>query len=93
MTPSAQWSADPTQRTVGTIVLNGPNGGDVDLIASNSIRSGEIAAYLEMRDQVLVAGADAARRDRAGDGARPVRPDDRRHAGRPPARSPASTSI
>ena len=35
-------------------MLKGPNGGDVDLIASNAIRSGEIAAYLEMRDQVLV---------------------------------------
>jgi len=50
----AQWSADPSQRTVGTLVLKGPNGGDVDLIANKSIRSGEIAAYLEMRDQVLV---------------------------------------
>ena len=54
MTATAQWSADPTKRTVGTIVLKGPNGGDVDLIANKSIRSGKIAAYLEMRDQVLV---------------------------------------
>ena len=54
MTASAQWSADPSQRTVGTLVLKGPNGGDVDLISNKSIRSGEIAAYLEMRDQVLV---------------------------------------
>jgi flagellar hook-associated protein 1 len=58
MTASAQWSADPSQRTVGTLVLKGPNGGDVDLISNRSIRSGEIAAYLEMRDQVLV-GAQA----------------------------------
>ncbi len=35
-------------------MLKGPNGGDVDLIANKSIRSGKIAAYLEMRDQVLV---------------------------------------
>jgi flagellar hook-associated protein 1 FlgK len=54
MTASAQWSADPAQRTVGTIVLKGAAGGDVDLIATNSIRSGRIAAYLEMRDQTLV---------------------------------------
>jgi flagellar hook-associated protein 1 FlgK len=54
MTAGAQWSADPSKRTVGTLVLKGPNGGDVDLIASKSIRSGQIAAYLEMRDQVLV---------------------------------------
>ena len=32
----------------------GAGGGDVDLIAINAIRSGKIAAYLEMRDQVLV---------------------------------------
>jgi flagellar hook-associated protein 1 FlgK len=54
MTATAQWSADPSQRAAGTIVLKGPNGGDVDLIAGNSIRSGQIAAYLEMRDQILV---------------------------------------
>ena len=54
MNPSAQWSNDPSLRTVGTIVLKGPNGSDVDLLASNAIRSGEIAAYLEMRDEVLV---------------------------------------
>ena len=54
MNPSAQWSTDPSLRTVGTIVLKGPNGSDVDLLASNAIRSGEIAAYLEMRDEVLV---------------------------------------
>ena len=51
MTAAAQWSADPTKRTVGTLVLTGPNGGDIDLIASNAIRSGEIAAYIEMRDE------------------------------------------
>jgi flagellar hook-associated protein 1 FlgK len=53
MTATAQWSADPTKRTVGTILLKGA-GGDVDLVASNSIRSGTIAAYLEMRDHTLV---------------------------------------
>lgn len=54
MTPAAHWSTDATERTVGTLVLKSPTGGDLDLIASKSIRSGEIAAYLEMRDQVLV---------------------------------------
>jgi flagellar hook-associated protein 1 FlgK len=54
MTAAAQWNADPSKRTVGTLVLKGPNGGDVDLIANKSIHSGQIAAYLEMRDQVLV---------------------------------------
>jgi flagellar hook-associated protein 1 FlgK len=41
-------------RTVGTLTLTAPSGGSVDLIASKSVRSGEIAALLEMRDQVLV---------------------------------------
>jgi flagellar hook-associated protein 1 FlgK len=54
MTAGSQWSRDPSQRTVGTITLEGVNGGAIDLIADRSIRSGEIAAYLEMRDQVLV---------------------------------------
>jgi flagellar hook-associated protein 1 len=54
MNPSAQWSSNPALRTVGTIVLKGANGSDIDLLASNAIRSGEIAACLEMRDEVLV---------------------------------------
>ena len=69
MTPNSQWNADPAKRTVGTLMLKLPNGGDIDLIANNSIRSGKIAAYLEMRDKVLVAGADPARRDRRRHGA------------------------
>ena len=54
MNALAFWNADPAERNVGTIVLAGVGGGDFDLIANNSIRSGKIAAYLEMRDQVLV---------------------------------------
>lgn len=54
MTPTAAWSADPDKRTVGTIKLVSPTGGDLDLIANKAIRSGQIAALLEMRDQVLV---------------------------------------
>jgi flagellar hook-associated protein 1 len=54
MTPNAAWSADPDLRNVGTIKLISPTGGDIDLIANKAIRSGEIAALVEMRDQVLV---------------------------------------
>jgi flagellar hook-associated protein 1 FlgK len=50
----SQWSADPSKRSVGTITLTGANGFNVDLIANHSIRSGQIQAYLEMRDQTLV---------------------------------------
>jgi flagellar hook-associated protein 1 FlgK len=48
------WSTDPNQRSVGTITLTSPLGNSVDLVQSNSIRSGTIAAYLQMRDQDLV---------------------------------------
>jgi flagellar hook-associated protein 1 FlgK len=48
------WSADPTKRSVGTLTLTSANGGSVDLIQSNSIRSGTIAAYLQVRDEDLV---------------------------------------
>jgi len=54
MTPSSQWSANPAQRGVGTIMLIPPSGTPVDLIQNHSIRSGTIAAYLQMRDQDLV---------------------------------------
>ena len=54
MTPQAQWDADPSKRSVGTLTLVSPSGGTIDLIANNSIRSGEIAAYIDMRDNVLV---------------------------------------
>jgi flagellar hook-associated protein 1 FlgK len=53
ITALSQWDADPSKRGVGTITLVGPNGGDMDLIATHAIRSGTIAAYLEMRDQIL----------------------------------------
>jgi flagellar hook-associated protein 1 FlgK len=54
MSASAQWSADPTQRGVGTITLSTANGTPVDLIQTKSIRSGQLAAYLQLRDQDLV---------------------------------------
>jgi flagellar hook-associated protein 1 FlgK len=54
MMPSAQWTNDPATRTVGTLTLVTPTGGKLDLLQSGAIRSGEIAAYVEMRDQVLV---------------------------------------
>jgi flagellar hook-associated protein 1 FlgK len=53
ITPSSAWSADASERTVGTLTLLSPNGGASDLITTKSIRSGKIAAYLEMRDQAL----------------------------------------
>lgn len=54
MTAASTWSADPSKRTVGTLTLTTANGSTVDLIQSNAIRSGQIAALLQMRDQDLV---------------------------------------
>jgi len=54
MTAAAQWNADPSQRGVGTLMLTSPNGNSVDLIQSNAVCSGQIAAFLQMRDQDLV---------------------------------------
>lgn len=54
MTPASQWNANPSLRGVGTIMLIPPAGTPVDLIQNRAIRSGTIAAYLQMRDQDLV---------------------------------------
>jgi flagellar hook-associated protein 1 FlgK len=54
MTPNTLYNADPTKSNVGTININFPSGGSYDLISTNSIRSGKIAAYLELRDKTLV---------------------------------------
>jgi flagellar hook-associated protein 1 FlgK len=51
---ASQWSANPSQSTLGTITLDTSAGNSIDLIQNNSIRSGTIAAYLQMRDQDLV---------------------------------------
>jgi flagellar hook-associated protein 1 FlgK len=50
---NSQWNADPTKSGVGTITLTGPSGGTTDLVATNAIRSGQIGAYLAMRDRIL----------------------------------------
>ena len=54
VTPNTLYSNDPTKSNVGTITINFPHGGTLDLLSTNSIRSGKIAAYLELRDNTLV---------------------------------------
>ncbi|WP_407151544.1 flagellar hook-associated protein FlgK [Bradyrhizobium sp. ORS 86] len=54
MTPNALYNSDPTKSNVGTISITFPHGGSYDLVSTNSIRSGKIAAYLELRDNTLV---------------------------------------
>lgn len=53
MTPNTQYNTDPTKSTVGTITITFPHGGTYDMVSTNSIRSGKIAAYLELRDNTL----------------------------------------
>jgi flagellar hook-associated protein 1 len=54
MTPNTLYNTDPTKNNVGTITINFPHGGSYDMVSTNSIRSGKIAAYLELRDNTLV---------------------------------------
>lgn len=54
VTPNTLWNSDPTKSNVGSIMLTFPHGGSVDLVATGAIRSGAIAAYLDLRDNTLV---------------------------------------
>jgi len=53
LSATEQWSADPSQDAVGTITLTSAAGSTTDLVASNAIQSGQIGAYLQMRDNIL----------------------------------------
>ena len=53
LSATAQWSSNPSQDAAGTITLTSPGGSTTDLIATDSIQSGEIGAYLQMRDAIL----------------------------------------
>ena len=52
--PDDQWSSNPAVRGVGTITMTTSSGGVMDAIANKTFRSGEIAAFVEMRDKTLV---------------------------------------
>ena len=54
ITPTAKWDPDPSKSTVGTLQLVLSSGGTFDLIANKSLRAGELAALVDMRDNVLV---------------------------------------
>jgi flagellar hook-associated protein 1 len=53
LSATSLWSADPSQDGTGTITLTAPGGTTADMIADNAIQSGEIGAYLQMRDTIL----------------------------------------
>lgn len=54
VTAQSKWSATAADRTLGTVTLTSPGGTRTDLLATGAIRSGEIAGYVDMRDNVLV---------------------------------------
>jgi flagellar hook-associated protein 1 FlgK len=54
VTANTLWSPDLAQSTLGSITVNFPHGGSMDLFATNTFRSGKIAAYVELRDHTLV---------------------------------------
>ncbi|MGA2125138.1 MAG: flagellar hook-associated protein FlgK [Xanthobacteraceae bacterium] len=54
ITPGQQLNANPAQSSLGTITLVDPSGAKTDLLANGGIRSGQLAAYVQMRDQTLV---------------------------------------
>ena len=53
LSATALWSANPSQDGAGTITLVSPGGTTTDLIANNAIQSGQIGAYVQMRDSIL----------------------------------------
>jgi flagellar hook-associated protein 1 FlgK len=53
LSAGALWNSNPRQDGAGTITLVSPSGTSTDLIAENAIQSGEIGAYIQMRDTVL----------------------------------------
>ena len=48
------WSSDPSKSALGSVMIDLPNGGSIDLTATGAIKSGTIAAYTELRDKTLV---------------------------------------
>ncbi len=54
LTANQLWNSDPSKSALGTVTLTTAGGNTIDLLASGAFKSGEIAAYAEMRDKTLV---------------------------------------
>ena len=54
LTATSLYNANPATNGVGSLNLRLPNGANIDLVATNAIGSGQIAADLKLRDQTLV---------------------------------------
>jgi flagellar hook-associated protein 1 FlgK len=53
LTATALWSATPSDDGAGTVTLVSSSGATTDLIATNALQSGQLGAYVQMRDSVL----------------------------------------
>src|SRR5450432_1309524 len=51
---NSQWTNNPATASAGTITIKLANGASIDMIANGSIKSGQIAADLTLRDKTLV---------------------------------------
>jgi flagellar hook-associated protein 1 FlgK len=51
---NSQWSSNPATSSAGTITVTLANGATIDMVATNSISSGQIGADLTLRDKTLV---------------------------------------
>ena len=54
VTPNTLYDSDPTKSNLGTITIDFPHGGSYDMVSTAAIRSGKLAAYIELRDNTLV---------------------------------------
>src|ERR1700760_1196948 len=54
LTATSLYSTDPSKNGVETLTIQLPNGASYDMVANNTLSSGQIAADLKLRDQTLV---------------------------------------
>jgi flagellar hook-associated protein 1 FlgK len=54
LTANSLYSTNPSQNGVGSLTIQLPNGASYDMVANNTLSSGQIAADLKLRDQTLV---------------------------------------
>jgi flagellar hook-associated protein 1 FlgK len=54
LTATSLYSANPSQNGVGSLNIKLPNGAAIDVVATNALSSGQMAADIKLRDQTLV---------------------------------------
>jgi mannose/fructose/N-acetylgalactosamine-specific phosphotransferase system component IIB len=54
LNPNSQWDPNPSKSSTGTISIRFGSGAPMDLIATGSINSGQLAADVSLRDKILV---------------------------------------